>query len=91
MTDVNGLHTATLQTSGTGAGSAANPTGNDDDLASLAGLVPSAAGELTLSLARSAGDFGYIGGLQITSNVVPEPASLGLLGLGGLALLRRRR
>lgn len=31
-------------------------------------------------------DFGVI-----TFNVVPEPSSLGLLGLGGLALLRRRR
>ena len=29
--------------------------------------------------------------ILVTSSAVPEPASLGLLGLGGLALLRRRR
>jgi hypothetical protein len=28
--------------------------------------------------------------LQLSNNVIPEPASLALLGLGGLALLRRR-
>ena len=44
----------------------------------------------SLSVTRSAlipfDDLGFV-----TAVVVPEPASLGLLGLGGLALLRRRR
>jgi hypothetical protein len=35
--------------------------------------------------------FGLVDNLRVTRAVVPEPASLSLLGLGGLALLRRRR
>jgi hypothetical protein len=33
----------------------------------------------------------YIDGIQLTDTTVPEPASLGLIALGGLTLLRRRR
>jgi MYXO-CTERM domain-containing protein len=41
-------------------------------------------------LGSTVGD-AYIDGIQVTDTTVPEPAALGLLGLGGLALLRRRR
>ncbi len=34
------------------------------------------------------GSYTYVG---MTATAVPEPVSLGLLSLGGLALLRRRR
>lgn len=34
---------------------------------------------------------GYVRDYAFAANMVPEPASLGLLALGGLALLRRRR
>lgn len=40
--------------------------------------------------AASGVDFGTIDGSQFVTVVVPEPASLALLGLGGLTLLRRR-
>ena len=36
------------------------------------------------------GDFGFDDTVLGTYTVVPEPASLGLLGLTGLALIRRR-
>jgi len=44
---------------------------------------------LTATGTGGASEYGYVSGLQI--NAIPEPASLGLLGLGGLALLRRKR
>jgi MYXO-CTERM domain-containing protein len=50
-----------------------------------------AGGSVTLSFAIADGNFGAISGVVISGQVVPEPAALGLLGLGGLALLPRRR
>jgi hypothetical protein len=38
----------------------------------------------------SAGSF-RVDDFTVNASAVPEPASLALLGLGGLALLRRRR
>lgn len=40
----------------------------------------------------STGDKGhYLDNLVLTGVLIPEPATMGLLGLGGLVLLRRRR
>jgi hypothetical protein len=41
-------------------------------------------------LGSTVGD-AYIDGIQVTNTTVPEPATLGLLALGGLMMLRRRR
>jgi hypothetical protein len=41
-------------------------------------------------LLTSANRFFYLGVTEINSAPVPEPARLGLLAAGGLALLRRR-
>ncbi len=65
VTDVNGLHTVTLQTSGPGAGSAARPYGNDDTIVTLNGLVPNLSGELDLVVSEVNGLFAYLGVLQI--------------------------
>jgi hypothetical protein len=59
--------------------------------------VPSSVASIAIS--ATAGNFGgdVVGGAGDTSglgasiNVVPEPVTMGLLGLGGLALIRRRR
>lgn len=45
---------------------------------------------LTVTSTRPAGFRGAIAGVQIV-DVIPEPASVALLGLGGLLMLRRRR
>jgi hypothetical protein len=55
--------------------------------AHLDGITPDASGDITLTLTTSA-TYGYINAVQLSS--VPEPAALSLLGLGALALLRRR-
>lgn len=43
------------------------------------------------SQGNSAGISGFAQGIQLEGSVVPEPASIALLGLGGLMMLRRRR
>jgi PEP-CTERM motif len=95
VTDVNGLHTVTLQTSGPGAGTAANPYGNNATIPTLNNLVPNASGDINFTLAigaNSGSNYAYLGALEITA--VPEPTTMALAGLGGLAMLlvvRRRR
>ncbi|MCA9234406.1 MAG: PEP-CTERM sorting domain-containing protein [Planctomycetales bacterium] len=91
-TDANGaMLSAILQTSGGGAGSAAHPNGNDDDTVALLGLVPDGSNSITIDMLTNAGGFSYVGIMSITENTVPEPASLALLGLGGLAFAAVRR
>jgi PEP-CTERM motif len=88
ITDVNGLHTVDLQTSGTGAGTGAYQ-GNDDTIAQLYGIVPTSGGVVTLTVNRP-NSFAYIDAIGITA--VPEPATFGLVGLAvSLLGFRRRR
>ena len=49
-----------------------------------------AQGQLAIDLSIAAGNYAGIGGVIVTQHV-PEPTTLGLLALGGLALMRRRR
>ncbi len=81
------LDSGTLQTSGTGSGTGSN-TYNNDSLLTLTGTTD-ADGELFLQYEATTGSFGYLNAVQF--DVVPEPASLTLLALGGICLVSARR
>jgi hypothetical protein len=69
---------------------------NLSDIAITGQLQPDGSQEITLTMSKgpnndqSSGYF-YLGGMVIETAPIPEPATLGLLGLGALALIRRLR
>ncbi len=65
---------ATLQTSGTGSGSVANPTGNDDGFAVVEGIRPDEFGQIFVDLTLIQGAFAYVNAMEVTV-AVPEPGS----------------
>lgn len=88
VTGGDGTSSVDLQTSGENIGSDGVYDGNDDTIATISGVSPTAAGTIDFSFEVQTGGFSYLGGASIVA--VPEPtaaaASLGLFGL----LLRRR-
>ena len=89
VTDANGASTQLLQTSGAGIGNNGVYNGNDDTIITFGSITPDANNSFSLELDIASGGFAYVGIAELS--VVPEPASLGLLGVAGLALVRRRR
>ena len=79
---------------GTGTGSA-----NDEDVSmALTGFTGISNTTITFTLGDAAGGnnsgasmYTYIDNVVLTGEVVPEPSTTALLGLGGLALILRRR
>lgn len=83
-----GSSSVTLQTTGQNIGSNGIYDGNDDEIVSLSNLSPDVNNQLVISVTRS-GQFGYIGVLGI--QVVPEPGTLAMLAIGGIAVVAARR
>ncbi len=102
---LTGLNTVTadLQTSGADIGSGANVAtggvtsngsgtydGNDDEIAVLNGVKPTAAGVISFTNHVQQSNFAYLNIMELSS--VPEPAAAGLVGaVAVLALAARRR
>lgn len=79
--------------SGFGLLDAANNTAN---VAAVSGISPDALGNLTVNVTMGPNNnngtgFFYLGAMEIVVNPVPEPSSLALAALGGLALAFGRR
>ena len=66
------------------AGLSGNPTGTITANAN-------ASGKIAFACDGGNGQYGYINAATLTATAVPEPATLCLLGLGGIGLLIRRR
>lgn len=63
---------------------------NLSNLLAINGVTPTAGGEISVAASDPSGNGFAINAVQLEA-VVPEPASLGLLGLAGLTMMRRRK
>lgn len=90
ITGLAGTSSVNLTTTGSGIG-VGGYNGNNDTIASLAGISPLGDGSVTISLAIVEGGFAYLGAMEVTA--VPEPGTyvlaFGILALG-IVFLRRR-
>lgn len=71
-----------------------NPSNNTSNVATVIGISPDINGQIVLNITEGANNtnstgFYYLGALKIVA--VPEPASIALIGVGGLVVLTRRR
>lgn len=86
------LYTVTGSNSASATLNAAN---NTSDVATISGIYPSG-GSITLNVEKGPNNtngvgFAYLGALRMEYTAVPEPTTLGLLGLSSLGLVFRRR
>jgi hypothetical protein len=71
-------------------GSISSVSDNGTETVNLTGITANGSNEITF-VVTDLGGAGALNFLQITSSPIPEPSSTALLGLGGLALILRRR
>lgn len=91
ITDINGVHSTILQTTGPGIG-AGGYNGNNNTFAYLEGIIPDEFGNILLTVKVIEGGYAYLGTLQLTA--VPEPGMYGIAAAAGciaLIVARRRR
>jgi hypothetical protein len=78
------------------ASAALNAANNTSEVATINGIYPNA-GSITLTVEagpnnnNGATKFSYIGALRMEYTAIPEPTTLGLMGLSSLGLVFRRR
>ncbi|MHC4124817.1 MAG: PEP-CTERM sorting domain-containing protein, partial [Planctomycetota bacterium] len=96
-TDLNNVHTYELRAAFNDTDSIDFQVHVDDSPAPVAGLTWTDASPWTFdsgvvfSLATNVGQHAYFDDFVAAEDVVPEPATVLLFGLGGLALLRKKR
>jgi len=69
---------------------------NEQNIITASGIIPTAAGEVTISVSpgpnnTNGSGFYYLGAMQVTSAVIPEPGTCLLLSLGSVLLIGIRR
>jgi hypothetical protein len=89
LTGAGATSTTTLITSGSNIGDDGAYDGNDDEIASISGIAPTAGGEIVLDVDVVSGGFAYLGILELTA--VPEPSRVSLFGIAVAGILMRRR
>ncbi|TWU22649.1 PEP-CTERM sorting domain-containing protein [Bythopirellula polymerisocia] len=73
-----------------------NVTANLSEVVHVNGIVPTAAGDITILVSpgpanNNGSGFYYLGAMRMVSNQIPEPATIGLLAFAGLAFTMQRR
>ncbi len=86
--------TAYQVTGGTTSTTYLNAANNTGNIVAVSGMTPDANNQISITVSPGSNNnngskFYYLGVLEIAS--VPEPTSMGVLGLGAMALLRRHR
>jgi lysophospholipase L1-like esterase len=73
LTAGNGMAATSLQTSGAGIGEDGSYNGNDNSVAEIADVQSDTTGRVELEVSVTAGNFGYLGAMEIVTGEAAEP------------------